>query len=327
MEIKAVQKENPEIDRLENFPVTFFAVVMGMLGLTLAAHAAETAFGTSSTVSIIILAVSILILITVSALYAAKALTRRGAVAGEWAHPVRIAFFPTISISVLLLATAFVPYSRDLATVLWIIGMVGQGVLTLSVVANWIGHRTFQTIHIGPAWFIPAVGNVVVPVAGAQLGFVEISWLFFSAGLVFWVVLLTLVMNRLIFHDPLPARLLPTLVILIAPPAVAFLAYMRLTGDMDPFARILLNSGYVFAAIVATQIGKFARLPFALSWWALSFPVAALTIASFSYAHLTGSVAHQFVAGFLMAALVVIVVVLLYKTARAIAARKICLPE
>lgn len=322
-----MQKENPEIDRLENFPVTFFAVVMGMLGLTLATHAAETAFGTSPIVSIIILAVSILIMIVVSAFYAAKALTRRCAVAAEWAHPIRIAFFPTISISVLLLATAFVPYSRDLATALWIIGAIGQGVLTLSVVANWIGHRTFQTIHIGPAWFIPAVGNVVVPVAGAQLGFIEISWLFFSAGLVFWIVLLTLVMNRLIFHDPLPARLLPTLVILIAPPAVAFLAYMRLTGDLDAFARILLNSGYVFAAVVATQIGKFARLSFALSWWALSFPVAALTIASFSYARLAGSVTHQFVAGVLLAALVAIVVVLLYKTTRAIAARKICLPE
>ena len=31
--MEAVQKENLEIDRLENFPVTFFAVVMGMLGL------------------------------------------------------------------------------------------------------------------------------------------------------------------------------------------------------------------------------------------------------------------------------------------------------
>jgi tellurite resistance protein len=220
-----------------------------------------------------------------------------------------------------------VPYDRTVATGLWVIGAVGQGGLTLAVVANWIGHRTFQTIHIGPAWFIPAVGNVVVPVAGAVLGFSEISWLFFSAGLVFWVILLTLVMNRLIFHDPLPARLLPTLVILIAPPAVAFIAYVRLTGDIDAFARILINSGYVFAAVVATQFGKFARLPFALSWWALSFPVAALTIASFLYAHETGSAAHEFIAGFLLAALVVIVLVLLYKTARAIAARKICVPE
>lgn len=322
-----MQKENPEIDRLEHFPVTFFAVVMGMLGMTLATHAAETAFGAPSIVSAIVLALSVLIMIVISAFYAAKLLNHRVAVAAEWAHPVKIAFFPTISISVLLLAIAFLPHHRGLATALWIVGMIGQGALTLSVVANWIGNRTFQTIHIGPAWFIPAVGNIIVAIAGAELGFIEISWLFFSAGLVFWIVLLTLVMNRLIFHDPLPARLLPTLVILIAPPAVAFLAYMRLTGDMDAFARILINSGYVFAAVVATQIGKFARLPFALSWWALSFPVAALTIASFSYAHLTGSVAHQFVAGFLLAALVAIVAVLLYRTARAIAAREICLPE
>ncbi|MAZ19352.1 MAG: C4-dicarboxylate ABC transporter [Ahrensia sp.] len=325
--MEAVQKENLEIDRLENFPVTFFAVVMGMLGLTLAAHATETALGASPIVSVIVLVVSVMIMIAVSAFYAAKAFMRRGAVAEEWAHPVKIAFFPAISISILLLSIAVVPHHRGIATALWILGVVGQGALTLSVVANWIGHRTFQTIHIGPAWFIPAVGNVVVPVAGAQLGFFEISWLFFSAGLVFWIVLLTLVMNRLIFHDPLPARLLPTLVILIAPPAVAFLAYTRLTGDIDAFARILLNSGYVFSAIVATQIAKFTRLPFALSWWALSFPVAALTIASLSYAQLTGSLAHQFIAGILMTALVVIVVVLLYKTTTAITARNICRPE
>jgi tellurite resistance protein len=34
-------------------------------------------------------------------------------------------------------------------------------------------------------------------------------------------MLLTLVFNRIIFHDPLPGKLQPTLVILIAPPAVA----------------------------------------------------------------------------------------------------------
>lgn len=322
-----MQEETEQVDRLENFPVTFFAVVMGMLGLTLALHAAEAAFGLPAVTSIAALAASVAIMLAVSALYALKVATHREAVIEEWAHPVKIAFFPTISISVLLLAIAFLPYSRAFAMLLWVIGTIGQGTLTLSVVANWIGHRSFQPMHIGPAWFIPAVGNVVVPVAGAMLGFTEISWLFFSAGLVFWIILLTLVMNRLIFHDPLPGRLLPTLVILIAPPAVAFIAYVRLTGDVDAFARILLNSGYVFAAVVATQLPKFARLGFALSWWALSFPVAALTIASFLYADRTGSAGHEFVAGFLLALLAVIVAGLLIATTRAIMARKICQPE
>lgn len=322
-----MQERTETIDRLENFPVTFFAVVMGMLGLTLAAHAAEAALGFRGAISLILLVFSGAILVCVTGLYVLKALAHRTAVVEEWSHPVRIAFFPAISISVLLLAAALMPYSRTVATVLWIAGTLGQGVLTLSVVANWIGHRSFQPIHLGPAWFIPAVGNVVVPVGGAELGFTEISWLFFSAGLVFWIVLLTLVMNRLIFHDPLPGRLLPTLVILIAPPAVAFVAYFRLTGDIDVFARILLNIGYVFAAVVLTQAGKFARLSFALSWWALSFPIAALTIASFLYGERMASTGHEIIAGILLAALTAIVAGLLFATARAIVARSICQPE
>jgi len=314
-------------DRLENFPITFYAIVMGMLGLTLATHAAENAFDMGSTASLAVLVVSVIIFVAVTALYAMKYLGYRTAVAEEWGHPVKIAFFPTTSISILLLAIATMPYSLRVADTLWIIGAALQAVLTLSVIGNWIGHKPYQPMHLGPAWFIPAVGNVVVPVAGAMLGYTELSWLFFSAGLMFWIVLLTLVMNRLIFHDPLPARLMPTLVILIAPPAVAFIAYFRLTGEIDAFARILINTGYVFAAVVATQIGKIARLPFALSWWALSFPVAALTIASFLYAEKMASSAHEFIAGFLMAALVVIVVGLLVKTVQAIAGRRICMPE
>jgi tellurite resistance protein len=314
-------------DRLENFPITFYAIVMGMLGLTLATHAAEGAFGMEATASLAVLAVSVIIFAAVTVLYALKYFVHRAAVTEEWSHPIKIAFFPTTSISILLLAIAAMPFSLRVADTLWIIGAALQAILTLSVIANWIGHRSFQPMHLGPAWFIPAVGNVVVPVAGATLGYTELSWLFFSAGLIFWIVLLTLVMNRLIFHDPLPARLVPTLTILIAPPAVAFIAYYRLTGDIDAFARILLNTGYVFAAVVATQIGKFGRLPFALSWWALSFPVAALTIASFLYAEKMASSAHEFVAGFLLATLVVIVAGLLIKTAQAIAGRRICVPE
>ena len=45
-------------------------------------------------------------------------------------------------------------------------------------------------------------------------------------------------------------------------------------------------------ALVAVQLPRILRLPFAMSFWALSFPVAGLTIASFLYAEKTGSAAH-----------------------------------
>ena len=262
-----------------------------------------------------VLAVSAVMLALVVLAYGLKALRHPGAVVHEWNHPVRIAFFPAISISLLLFATALVEPMPVAAHVIWWIGTLLQGGLALAVISAWIGHRPFQPGMMTPAWFIPAVGNVIVPLAGVRLGHPEISWLFFSGGLVFWVVLLTLVMNRLMFHDPLPGKMLPTLMILIAPPAVAFSAWLRLEEVPGPFGHFLLSAAYVFALVVVTQVGKFRRMPFALSWWALSFPLAALAIASFGYAHAAGSAAHRVIGAGLLALLVAVVAVLIGRTA------------
>lgn len=309
---------------LPEFPVAFFAVVMGLAGLTLALRAAEHALGLGDGASLAAAILTISTFVAAAACYTAKLAVHRAAVAAEWAHPVRIAFFPAISISLLLIATILAPLAPGCATA---IGAAAQGALALAVVANWIGHRPFQPVHLNPAWFIPAVGNIVAPLGGVGLGFTELSWLFFSAGMVFWVVLQTLVFNRLIFHDPLPERLVPTLMILIAPPAVAFVAYFRLTGEVDAFARILLNSGYVALGVVLTQAGRLIRLPFALSWWALSFPVAALSVASLAYAEAMRSPPHRMIGLVLVAALAAIVTGLVVRTAMAIRADEIFRPE
>ena len=241
---------------------------------------------------------------------------------------MRLAFFPAISISLLLIATALLPEAPGTARVLWLTGVAAQGVLALAVISGWIGHRPFQPMHISPAWFIPAVGNVVVPLAAVPLGYPETAWLFFSAGMLFWLVLLTLVMNRLIFHDPLPGRLYPTLAILVAPPAVGFLAWLALNGGvLDGFARVLYGVTLVFLALVAAQVRAFAALPFALSWWALSFPVAALTVATLRYAELAGSAAHRGAGMAFLIALCAIVTGLAARTATAIARGEICQPE
>jgi tellurite resistance protein len=313
--------------RLAEFPISFFAIVMGLAGLTLATRAAEHALQLGPIASTWVLLATVVAFGVIGLFYAAKALRHPGAVAAEWAHPVRIAFFPAISISLLLIATAAAPLYPAEAEIGWLVGVAAQGALTLAVVASWIGHRPFQPVHLSPAWFIPAVGNVLAPVAGAGFGYVELSWLFFSVGLVFWLVLLTLVFNRLVFHDPLPGRLTPTLVILIAPPAVAFVAYLRLGGEIDPFARILLNAGYMFFAVVATQAVRIGRLPFALSFWALSFPIAALAIASLMFAERTGSAAHEVIGLALWALLAVVVAGLAGRTLAAVARREICRPE
>jgi tellurite resistance protein len=316
------------VSKLAHFHITFFATVMGLAGLSLALHQAELFFGWSHGLSIAALVATVADFVLISLLYLMKVLRFPGALRSEWNHPVKLAFFPAISISLLLIATAMRPVSMEAAKVFWIVGAILQGGLTLAVISGWISHRPFQPVHISPAWFIPAVGNIVAPVAGVSLGYIELSWLFFSAGVLFWLVLLTLVMNRLIFHDPLPARLLPTLVILIAPPAVGMLAWLQLNGGViDPLARIFFYGAIVFAAIIAVQSPGFAKLPFALSWWALSFPVAALTIATFRYAALTTSVVHGWLAVCFLVILLLIVAGLVLRTLQATLRGEICQPE
>ncbi|MEC7760445.1 MAG: SLAC1 anion channel family protein [Pseudomonadota bacterium] len=314
-------------NRLEHFPITFFAIVMGLLGLTMALNASAPVLGWTEPVADVMVWIAVAVMVVVAAFYLAKLLRYPRAVIAEWHHPVRLAFFPTMTISLLLLATALRDTHPGLSEPLWIVGAAGQAVLTIAVVTGWISHRPFQVGHLTPAWFIPAVGNVIVPVAGARMGYIELSWLFFAGGMMFWGVLLTLVMNRLVFHDPIPARLFPTMVILIAPPSVAFVAYVAMIGAVDGFARSLIYVAYIFAALVVAQIPTLARIPFALSWWALSFPLAALSIASFLFARLEGTQAHQSIGLGVLMILILVVIGLIYRTTLAILRGEVCRPE
>lgn len=313
--------------RLAHYPIPLFGMIMGLSGLAIATHAFERAYGFSGVAHTGLYYFAFAMFGAIGAGYLAKAIRHPGAVTAEWSHPVRLAFFPAISISLLLLSAASLSHNIAVAHGLWIVGMALQFVFTIAVVSSWIGSRSFQHGALNPAWFIPAVGNVVVPIAGAQLGYVEVSWYFMAVGLIFWIVLLTLVFNRLVFHDPLPEKLQPTLVILIAPPAVAFVAWVKLTGDVDAFARILINCAYLFSMIVMVQLPRILRLPFSLSFWALSFPIAAVSIASFLFAHETGSLVHRVFGTVFWAALCIIIAGLLMRTFRAAMAGKICVPE
>ena len=324
--------------RLEHFPITFFATTMGLGGFTLALRAAAKPMGLGPLPYQVMFAFTVIVFVLIAGFYLAKAAKYPEALKAEWHHPVRLAFFPTIAVSLLLLSIIAMTVSQPLALVLWIIGTVAQGVLTLAVITNWIGTRSFMHGQLNPAWFIPAVGNVIVPIAGAQLGFIEISWLFFSAGLIFSVILLTLVFNRLVFHDPMPGKLQPTLVIMIAPPAIAFISWLRLTvtpiapgaaggHGVDPFGHILLSMSYVFAAIVAVQVPRILRLPFAMSYWALSFPLAALTIATFLHGEHSHSIGHVWLGMAFLVALTVLIVGLVWRTFVGIARGEICQPE
>lgn len=313
---------------LPHFPVAFFASIMGLSGLTLSWQKAAHSLGLEPLVSQIMLVVTACVLLSLTCIYLVKSLRYREQVLAEFNHPIQISFFPAFSISLMLLSVATLEVSMALSHYLWICGAAIHLLLTLTVMTQWIHHSRFKVQHSTPAWFIPVVGNIIAPIAGVQHGYIEAGWFFFAIGLLYWLVLKTLIFNRILFHDPLPEKLLPTLFIMIAPPAIGFISYLQLNnGVVDNFARILYYAALFITLLLFTQLPRFARIQFYLSWWAYSFPLAAFCIATQSMWLQTRSGFFLLLSWITLITVTFVVTLLLIKTTRAVLSGKLFQPD
>jgi tellurite resistance protein len=313
--------------RLKNFPISWFAMIMGLSGFTIAWSRAEHILHLPFAISPLLLSLTIAIFVTITTIYVLKIIRYPNEVRGEINHPVKIAFLPAYSISLLLLSIALLQGHAAVSLWLWAIGTGMHFMFTLFILSSWVHHTKYEIKHLNPAWFIPVVGNILVPIAGAHHAPVEVSWFFFSIGLFFWPVLTSIIFNRLIFHPSLPERFVPTLFIFIAPPSVAFISWYNLTGTVSDFGRILYFIGLFFFILVAVQAKYFIKIRFFLSWWAYSFPIAALTIATLLMAKETGRTFFTWCGIGLLAILTLLIIILVFQTVRAISNKSICIEE
>ena len=314
---------------LAHFPVTLFSSVMGLGGLSLAWRRADRVWDLPSWPALLFLALAAVAFVVVAVLYATKWARHPAAARAELAHPVRMTFAPTLTIAILVLATAGQDVAPTLASALWWLGALGHLAATVAVMSVWFGRADIVHASVTPAWFIPVVGNIITPLAAAELGSVELAWFAFGVGVVFWVALLPLLLQRVLLHEqPLPARLLPTIAIFVAPPAVALLSWQALTGSVDdPVGRVLHAAAMVFVVLLVAQVGRLRTLPFALPYWAYTFPMAAASAAAIAMAGARPQVAYDVVAAGLLSASTVLALTVAALTLRAAARRQICVPE
>ena len=94
-------------------------------------------------------------------------------------------------------------------------------------------------------------------------------------GLFFWPLVLVLLVLRIVVHGMLPERLLPSVFILIAPPAV--LGQVALDMGAPLTVGWMCWGLAMFCLFWAGALSNRIRdLPFSVGHWALSFPLAAL---------------------------------------------------
>lgn len=315
-----------EHNRVKFFPIMMYATVMGMSGLTIMYQKASLWLGMSRMIGNGLAAISTALFVVISLVYLSKYIKYAPMVKKEFSHPVRLNFFAAISISMLMLAIIYKEMNVNLAAIFWYAGAGLHFYLTMYTISFWINHNQ-ELDHSNPAWFIPVVGNVLVPVGGVGFASQGILMYFFSCGIFFWIILFAILLNRIIFHHQLAVKFMPTMFILIAPPAVGFIAYFKMYGVIDVFATLLFNIALFFTLLIAFMYKNFVKIKFFISWWAFVFPLAAMGISAMLMYHETKDTMLLILSYMMVSVTTVVIAIVLYQTITHMLKGEVCVQE
>jgi C4-dicarboxylate transporter/malic acid transport protein len=171
-------------------------------------------------------------------------------------------------------------------------------------------HQDTRVVNGG--WFIPPVVTIIVPVvlvpllrqvgpSAARL-LVFTGYAFWGAGFILFLLVLSMLHDRMVVHVMPPAGMAPSLWIVLGPAGVgaaalvdlahaaplAFGAKATAIGPVSLVGASLLWGFGAWSLLVALALlGRYlhgGKIPYGIGWWAFTFPLGALTLATSSLA-------------------------------------------
>jgi tellurite resistance protein TehA-like permease len=186
--------------------------------------------------------------------------------------------------------------------ILWTLGTISGLVSTVAI--PYLAFTEYRLEHRDTyaTWLMPVVPPMVSAATGAalighlpagqpRLTLLLACYAMFGISLFISLITIALLWERLAFHGPGPARLIPTLWIVLGPlgqsvTAAGLLGNAASGSIQAPYAGMLHATGVVYGApvwgfamiwlaIAAAITLRTARehLPFSLTWWSFTFPV------------------------------------------------------
>lgn len=271
---------------LERISPGIFAAPMGLLGSAHVLHqlsAMEGAPFEALSKAVFVVGAAVLAILTL--LYCARGVAVKGGIRADLAHPVKMNFGSGFAIALTLAAGGLAIHELPGAQALLLTGAGTSFFFGVIVVRQWL-RRPFEAHLISPVWLIPVAGTLVAAKALGDGGFEVPGLLIGGLGFFGWLMILPLILRRLIIEPELPARLRPTLFILVAPPGLAANASLTLLPEPSamPLALMCLGMGLFILAVLVTMFRDFEKAPFSIASWSYTFPTAAMASAALSIA-------------------------------------------
>ena len=269
---------------LPAIPPNFFGITLGLAGLAYAWQTAAAFYGVPAGISAALYLVATLVYLLLVGAVVARLVLRPRSVLAEVRHPILAPFFALVPITGMLLAFGLAPHAHGAAQALFVVFLTATLLFGGWQTGQWIaGPLEQDSIH--PGYFLPTVaGGLIGGEVATAFGLTGVGWLSFGIGVLCWLLLGSLILNRLFVRQGLPAALVPTLAIEVAPPAVAGNAYAALTGGrIDAVAYVLAGYTVLMVLVQLRLLPLYRALPFAPSFWSFTFPYAAVAVDAMSW--------------------------------------------
>jgi C4-dicarboxylate transporter/malic acid transport protein len=313
----AIENQNNTVIR--NFAPSWFAASMGTGIIPIALMLDKKVVPAFLPLAQFFFVVNLVLFITILIPWLSRFFKYSAHVKKDLSHPVLASFFPTFGIAVMLLAVNFMVVGKTLigeatafqvAFILFIIGSISIISFGLVIFPLIFLNNKIDLSHGNFGWFIPAVSHMFITLIGldlmaqykgtnAALGLFVFSMLGFGVGCILFIYIGTAVYHRYLYHEILAPKLAATLFIGLVPPAVitiicekmtnavTYITYFNSIDAIVSMAKLigLITWGFavwwfVFASIVVINHIINKRLPYALSWWAFTFPTGALAVST-----------------------------------------------
>jgi tellurite resistance protein len=291
-----------------HFPLNSLAIPLGLAGLAQVWSIATAALGTPFALTQAFWLVAALAWIVMAAAHAHRDRRVAQGFSHQLTHFAHGPLAALLPLSAMLLGADLHRTFPLAGTALTLISIIAAAVFGAWMMSFWMsGEMALESVHGG--YYLPiSAAGLVGALTAAQTGLDWLAVASFAIGLFFWVVISMLLFLRLALRPAMPAPLVPTLVIMIAPPAVGAAAWLAISnGRPDALFGSLTAITAFMVMVQVPLLPRYRALPFSHGFWSFTFPVASVAALAIIWLHLLHPPAWRVVTTGLLSAVTIFV--------------------
>jgi C4-dicarboxylate transporter/malic acid transport protein len=306
-------------DIIRNFSPAWYAAVMGTGGFANLLYLLSSRFAFIKPISVALFFLNIFLFLILIVPWILRWFFHFDKLIFDLKHPIMSNFFVTMPVGGLILGTNFFIIGKEyfnisfiiiVSLILWI-----YNVLFSLIFGVFVTYNMMATENIGPeltnySWYITPVASVIVPLLGNLLikSYIEknlelakfinfIDMIFYGIGMMLFIILSSIILNRFINHKMPHSSTAPTFWILLGPIGVGTISLMGI-ADISKQLRLINSTdtlyllsiflwgfglwAFIITLVITIKYIKQNLIPFSLSWWAFIFPLSAYALATFN---------------------------------------------